>query len=150
MALMRVAETSSRADPISRRAFFTLRGRASKRVLELSCERLYMRYVDARAAIGRAQAADRIETRPRAHAGEPALAVEAPTVDALFASLENELAQAQVLVVLESEWLTSRDFGRELEPRIEAFRKRGGEVRLGNTGTTSSVTAQASMQGKRG
>lgn len=126
MPLMRVANSEHGASAISRRALFTLHHHETKRVLELSCEQLYMRYADARAAVGSARSADHIEARD----GEPPLAVETPTADQLFASLERELAAADVLFILEARWLTEPKLSHELETRIQAFRERGGEVRF--------------------
>ena len=113
---------------MNRRDFLSLSTRDSKRILELSCERLYMRYVDARSGIGRAGEPQAFDTNRRPWEGEPPLKIETPTTRELFAALERELAGADVLRVREADWLSSEEFGREVEAHVEAFRRRGGRV----------------------
>ena len=146
-----------RRAPMNRRAFLrhTLRGR--ERVLDLSCERLYMRWIDARARAADRGAADRGAAGTHAadtHAagtdvaevhssggsasvsphgmpaweGEPPLDVVAPTANELLTELERQLSGVHVLRVTGREWLASEDLGREVDSRIEAFVRRGGRV----------------------
>lgn len=109
---------------MDRRAFLRLTVRGRERVLDLSCERLYMRWVDARAG-GAAPAAAPASTE---WAGEPPLDVVVPTREELLAELERRLTDVQVLRVSGREWLAAGDFRRDVEARIEAFRRRGGRV----------------------
>lgn len=147
---------ASGPDGMDRRAFLRLAMRGQARVLDLSCERFYLRWVDARpfaAEPGRtpgrgraragalAEAGARAESGARADAGvaaaarvapegegEPPLDVVAPTRAELLAELERSLAGVQVVRVGGREWLASGDFRREVEARLEAFRRRGGRV----------------------
>ena len=123
---------------MNRRAFLRLTVRGKERVLELSCERLYMRWVDARVgASGGGDATARAdpsgsgalaEPSEAPWTGEPPLEVVVPTRVQLLAELDARLQGAHVLRVTGSEWLASDDFRREVESRIEAFRSRGGRV----------------------
>jgi hypothetical protein len=61
-------------------------------------------------------------------AGEPPLEIAAPSAADLFAELERRLASANVLRVLDPEWLAEPELRREVEARLEAFRARGGRV----------------------
>jgi len=113
---------------MNRREFLRLTARGRERVLELSCERLYVRWIDAQASA----AADGVEPDawiPEADwDGEPPLDVVVPTAEQLFEELERRLRGVQVLRVTGREWLASDDFRSEVEARIEAFRRRGGRV----------------------
>jgi hypothetical protein len=109
---------------MNRRDFLKLRARGDERVLELSCERLYMRYVDALASTDLGGATE----AGAGWSGEPPTAIAVPTTVELFADLERRLTDADVLRVLGREWLAGGDFRREVEARIEAFRRQGGRV----------------------
>jgi hypothetical protein len=60
--------------------------------------------------------------------GEPPTEIVTITTTELLAELERELARADVLRVLDRDWLSDRDFRRDVESRIESFRDRGGRV----------------------
>jgi uncharacterized protein YecT (DUF1311 family) len=77
--------------------------RAGARVLELSGEQLYMRYVDSRLD---------------------------GTTAALFETLAAELREIDELHVSQSAWLAGRDLSIRLDPVLAAFRARGGRVSL--------------------
>jgi hypothetical protein len=122
---------------MNRREFLRLTVRGRERVLELSCERLYVRWIDAQAgaAFGddlmRADAEnleDELSFLDADWDGEPLLDVVVPTTAELFEELERRLRSVQVLRVTGREWLAGDDFRREVESRIEAFRRRGGRV----------------------
>ena len=112
---------------MNRRDFLRL-GKGKERTLELSCDRLYIRWVDARSGLGATASADDVERDAALWGGEPSLDVTVPTPEQLFAELEQRLAGVQVLRVHGREWLASGDFRREVESSMEAFRRRGGRV----------------------
>ena len=85
---------------VNRREFFLRPARKAGRV-ELSCERLYMKYVDA-------QADGRV-----AH---------------LMAALGRELTSAGELRLRDADWLARDDLRRDLEPVFRAFEARGGRI----------------------
>ena len=108
---------------MDRRAFLSLGRRGRLRTLELSCERLYVRWVDAGARAARnAGDVDDHES------GEPPTRVSAETRQDLLAELDLRLASADVLRVSGPEWLQDGELRREVESRIEAFRRRKGAV----------------------
>ena len=86
---------------MQRRDFLLLRV-AADREIELSCEQLYMRFVDAR--------------------------VEG-TVSRLFETLATDLADAGRVRLVDRSWLASDDFKSEVDVVLERFRRDGGEVR---------------------
>jgi len=114
---------------MDRRAFLLLTTRGRERVLELSCERLYMRWADARSGVGRpVGATGRDGNDPRPWDGEPTTEIVTMTTADLFNELELELAQADVLRVVGRVWLNDDEFRRDVEARVEAFRIGGGRV----------------------
>jgi len=122
-----------RAEPVSRRDFLTLRVSEGRRVLELSCERLFMRYHDACSDAARRQVSNH-EDVPGMDSALAGFAT--PPAAALFAELERRLADADELRVLESSWLGDGEFAREVAARVEAFGARGGTVVTGRGGAT--------------
>lgn len=114
-----------RADPVSRRDFLTMRVSEGRRVLELSCERLFMRYNDACSEVAQRQVSNH-EDVPGA--ADVPLGFAMPSVDALFDELERQLAGVDELRVLERGWLGSGAFASEVAARIDAFSERGGVV----------------------
>ena len=115
--------------PLNRRDFLKMRVSEGRRVLELSCERLFMRYTDACSGAGRRQVSNHDELTSL---GRPSAGFETPTPEALFDELERQLAQADELRVLEPDWLNGGEFAREVGARVDAFEQRGGEVRFGS------------------
>jgi hypothetical protein len=71
------------------------------RSVELSCERLYMKFCDSR--------------------------LDNTTQD-LFERLEVELRGVDSLVLMDTAWLASQDLRQRLEPLLVSIRARGGQV----------------------
>jgi hypothetical protein len=113
------------AEPVSRRDFLRLRVSRGRRILELSCERLFMRYHDACSEAARRQVSNHEDLRGVA---DSPTGFSMPPASALFAELERRLAEADELRVLESDWLGDGAFAREVGARVAAFRERGGLV----------------------
>jgi len=121
-----VAETS-KADNLSRRDFLKCRVSEGRRILELSCENLYMRFQDASTGAGQYHFSNHDDlTRPDEAVGR----LDGRKIDELFTELERHLAEVDELHLLDREWLAGGDFGQEVGARIETFRQRGGRVEL--------------------
>ena len=82
---------------------FILLGRGRTRTLDVSCERLYMTFVEAR--------------------------MNGSTA-ALFARLAEQSARAGCVRLRESVWLARDDFHSALKPVLDAFESRGGTVEI--------------------
>jgi hypothetical protein len=126
---------------MNRRDFLRLRTRGRERVLELSCEQLFMRYSDAESGAGRARAAGGVDPDPQSWEGEPPTEIVMPTTSELFEQFERELSSADVLRLMDRDWLDGGVFQREVEARIEAFVARGGRVELEETANKSRAKA---------
>lgn len=107
--------------PLSRRDFLRLRRTERGKQLDLSCRALYMRCADA--AI---EPETQVEWEPSM--GEPPAVIQRRSVDEILDSLEQELAGAQVLCLLDAEWLDNVPQGERLQHLVAAFAARGGRV----------------------
>jgi hypothetical protein len=70
----------------------------------LSCEQLYMRYVDAEMD---------------------------QSVSSLFADLDREMQAATTVRLTDASWLARGDLKRRLDAVLDAFRARGGRLEVG-------------------
>ena len=89
------------ATNVNRRDFLLMRaGRESDPVV-LSCEQLYMRYVDARAA---------------------------GTTAELFTRLAQDLESVKRVRLIKTSWLSDDDLKQQLDAVFDAFRNGGGRI----------------------
>ena len=128
---------------MNRRDFLRLSTTGRQRVLELSCERLYVRYVDAQSGAGRREEPGDVDAA-QSWDGEPPTEIETPTAGELFAELDRELSNADVLRVLDRDWLAGSEFRREVEARVEAFSRRGGRVEFRDSTSHPRTGSKAS------
>ena len=113
--------------PLDRRSFLRLATRGRDRVLEISCERLCIRWVDAPAEARPADLA-RDAFGWAEEPGEPPACLSLETRGELLRQLDASLAGAQVVRLIQPEWLAHEDLKREVNTRIAEFRRRGGRV----------------------
>ncbi len=125
---------------MDRRAFLRLSVKGRKRVLDLSCERLYVRYVDAQSAGG---SPERVGETPPVWEGEPPTAIEAETVAGLLEDLARSLEEVDILRVRDRQWLGEGGLRREVEARVEAFRRGGGVLEYDETAAPRRVRVSA-------
>lgn len=116
---------------MNRRDFLLLRtdphGRdARARDVELSCERLYMQWLDADTVqAGREDSDDSPE--PSLWGGEPPPRLAGRSRRQLLEELDRELREVKIVRVMKSEWLVG-DLREDFERLMEGFRARGGRV----------------------
>ncbi len=89
--------------PVKRRDFLLLRLEPHRDAIELSCEQLFMKYVDA-----------------QIRGDDPEL----------FARLARELDEAREVRLVDTAWLARDDFRTELTRALDAFRARGGRLAI--------------------
>ena len=109
---------------MNRRDFLFFKPAAGRRVAELSCERLYMRVVDTQ--LVSAQPGDLSGDAPGD--GEPPAVFETRTTGQVFADLERDLRDVDLVRVLGAEWLVSPELKGRLDAVLSAFRAAGGHV----------------------
>jgi len=106
---------------ISRRDFLRFRRTERGKVLELSCQALFMRASDAT-----------IESEPAEEwtsaMGEPPAVFHRRSTNELIDSFETDLREAQVLRLVGPEWLDNMAGVDRIQRAIAAFRARGGIV----------------------
>ena len=115
---------------MNRREFLLLKTEPRGRVVELSCERLYMRCLDTQVTGGQPneESADSAETSP--WGGEPPARFPERTPQHVLEELDRDLRDVEVLRVVDSQWLAG-DLLRDFEHLIAVFRARGGRVEIG-------------------
>lgn len=84
---------------MNRRDFLLLRADGS--AVTLSCERLYMRFLDSQMD---------------------------GTTEQLFENLATDLRRVKAVRLIDPSWLSRDDLRAQLEPVLDAFRKRGGQI----------------------
>ena len=115
---------------MNRREFLLLKTEPRGRVVELSCERLYMRCLDTQVTgQPNEEPADSAETSP--WGGEPPARFSERTPQHVLEELNRELRDVEVLRVVGSQWLAG-DLLRDFEHLIAMFRARGGRVEIGS------------------
>lgn len=119
---------------MKRRDFLFLRTNRGVRTVEVSCERLYTQWLDTRTTGG-----DHEELGPWED-GEPPPEFDERSVERLFEELERDLRGADVLRVVERQWLSgaSDDLRLGLGKVISTFRSRGGQVEFSQSESESS------------
>src|SRR5687767_5970757 len=120
---------------MDRRDFLRLRMEARRRVAELSCAQLYVRFCDSQAAANRPEQ----PTDSNYWEGEPPSELDLPTTRQLFDALDRALQAVDVVRLLDSDWLAKDDFRREMETVLSTFRSRGGRVEYAAAVSTNGV-----------
>jgi len=115
---------------ITRRDILLVRADRGGRTYDLCCERLYRHFVHSRglATGGSDEIGERVETRRvwlDASGSSPA---PRQTIDDLFARLDRDLRNVDVLRVADTAWLARTDLWQCLQPVLVAFRERGGRL----------------------
>ena len=106
---------------MNRRDFLFLKREPTRRIAELSCERLYMRVVDTQLVSAAGRAMIRGE-------GEPPAVFETRTTEQVFADLERDLRGVDLVRVVGAEWLASPELKGRLESVLTAVRAAGGRI----------------------
>ena len=92
-------------------------------MVELSCRALFMRSADLAN-----EPAEAVDWAPGM--GEPPAAFHRRSVEDMVESLEQDLADAQILRLVEPEWLDNMAGTSRVQSVIAAFRARGGVVEM--------------------
>ena len=110
---------------MKRRDFLLLRTGRRSGLVELSCEQLYMRWLDTRLTGGEDD-----EAFDLAEDGEPPATYDERTTAQLFEDLNRDLSTVDTLRVVDREWLSGADeeLRRGFGDLIARFRAHGGRV----------------------
>jgi len=112
---------------MNRRDFFLLRRDPIARVVELSCRRLYMRCLDA---LVTDDDANLHSDTPDPWGNEPPAVWDRRTTADIFDGLAVELRGADVLRLVDRQWVEEGEMSRQLDRLLEAFRVGGGRVEM--------------------
>ena len=106
---------------MNRREFLFFKPGAARRMAHLSCEQLYMRLVDTqRVSAGDDEQGD----------GEPPAVFETCSADQVFADLERDLRDVDLVRVIGIEWLGASELKGRLDAVLGAFRAAGGRIEV--------------------
>jgi hypothetical protein len=105
---------------MNRRDFLLFKTEGRTKTVELSCERLYMLYVDTRNTP--------TAEPPEAYDGEPPARFEIRSAQQLFDDVSRDLDGIDIVRITHTEWLADADFKREVDGLIAAVQRRGGRV----------------------
>jgi len=115
---------------MNRRDFFLLKTEGSERVLELSCETLYMHYTDIQAASRIGSVEEGSIVGAEWWSGEPPAERLSSSVDQFFDDLEQELIKVDKVRLLDAGWLVAGEFRNRVEAILFTYCERGGELAL--------------------
>jgi len=113
---------------MNRRDFLLFRTRKKERIVELSCERLYMQHLDIAAGAARASAHAQPLEAPFWSEGEPPLLIDQPTSEEFFQDLQCELLNADVVRIRDSHWLVGEEIRRSLDDVLAVVRAAGRPI----------------------
>lgn len=129
---------------MNRREFLFFRTQDRQRIVELSCECLYMQYLDVQLTWGPRQEPTPFDDQ--VWGGEPTAVFEARSAEQLFGEIEQDLDRADVLRISNPEWLTTEPLGRHVQALIDSFSARGGKVELIPSTPSSTGHAPRGLQ----
>jgi hypothetical protein len=111
---------------MNRRDFLLLRRERETRVLEVSCQRLCMRYLDT--------LMDGVEPTegdaPDRWGHEPPLILQPRTTAQLFEGMARDLQEADVVRLVDPHWIKEGELSDELDRVLGDFKRRGGKVEV--------------------
>lgn len=106
---------------MSRRDFLRFRRTERGKVLEVSCRAMFMRCADA------AIVSEPVEDW-EPWMGEPPAVFHRRSADEILQAFEQDLADVQVLRLVEADWIESMNGAARVQSAIAAFTARGGIV----------------------
>ena len=109
---------------INRRDLLNLRAVRRGRVVEVSCRDLYMRNLDSEYLSASTRAAEGHEP----WMGEPPADFKERAAAPVLQRLRQDLQEAEVVRILDSEWLKASTLHEQVEEILQEFRARGGRV----------------------
>jgi hypothetical protein len=109
---------------MNRRDFLLLRRERELRVVEISCQRLCMRYLDT--LMTGADPTEGDAPDPWGH--EPSSVVQPRSTAQLFECIAQDLREADVVRIVEPHWIKEGELSDGLDRVVGDFKKRGGRV----------------------
>ena len=115
---------------MNRRDFLLLRQADEQQIAQLSCEKLYMYYSDSLAVKKTGTTDSGIDHDAQWWSGEPSSVIANLDADSLFASLAEELIEADVLVVKDKQWIVDGEFANLINALFSRFVDQGGNIKF--------------------
>ncbi|MSR11621.1 MAG: hypothetical protein EXR84_07470 [Gammaproteobacteria bacterium] len=118
---------------MNRRDFLLFRTDGPDRVVDLSCQKLFVHYLDLNSGFAQGIPESGMLENADWWAGEPPLAISTTAPEEFFRSVQKEILKADQLRIVDMEWMAQGDFRIRVETLIAAFRAAGGEIIYGAT-----------------
>ncbi len=113
---------------MNRREFLFFKTDGSRKIAELSCEKLFVHYQGLSSGFHQAQEEAGSFDEADWWAGEPPLFIASIDTEAFFRSVQSEINDVDSLQVLDMEWLQQGDFRIRVETLLAAVRAKGSDV----------------------
>jgi hypothetical protein len=112
---------------MNRRDFLLLCSEGKERILEISCQKLYVHCLNARARQGAPETSGHLQGTEW-WIGESSAAMGGAALDDIFLELQEHLRDVDKLLLRDAEWLLDEALKRRVQTLLKAFEERGGEV----------------------
>ena len=118
---------------MKRRDFLLLRTEGTERIVELSCQKLLVHYLDLNSGFASGQPEAGALDEAHWWAGEPPLQIDTTAPDEFFRAVQQEILDADTVCVVDMEWMAQGEFRIRIETLLAAFKAAGGEVQFAPT-----------------
>lgn len=113
---------------MNRRDFLLFRTEGHERIVELSCQKLFVHFLDLSSGIARGKTEAGTLLDADWWAGEPPLEIGTTAPDDFFRSIQADILRADKLHITDMEWMAQGEFRIRVETLIAAFKAAGGEL----------------------
>lgn len=113
---------------MNRRDFLMFRTDGADRIVDLSCQKLFVHYLDMCSGFAQGTPEAGLLDDADWWAGEPPLEIATTAPDDFFRSVQADILNADKLRIVDMEWMAQEEFRIRMETLIAAFRAAGGEI----------------------
>ncbi|MEX0963088.1 MAG: hypothetical protein WDZ52_03465 [Pseudohongiellaceae bacterium] len=117
---------------MNRRSFIFFTDTSNGKVVDLSCETLYMHIMDIQTASSIAKMGQSTVDGNNWVSDEPAAYLATSSIETLFRDLQFQLSSCKKLRVFDSSWVLTGLIKNEMETLMANFRELGGEIEFVN------------------
>ena len=117
---------------VNRRDFILCRATSSGKIVEISCETLYMHIMDIQTASRVSRLKVSGENKNTWMSDEPSLYFDTGSVESLFCDLQSQVNNCKKIRLLNTSWIVNGLFRDKMETLLANFRELGGEIEIDN------------------
>ena len=124
---------------MNRRDFLLFRTEDSARIVDLSCQKLFVHYLDLCSGFAQGTPEAGMLENSDWWAGEPPLEIATTVPEELFRKVQSDILDADKLRIVDMEWMAQGEFRIRVETLIATFRAAGGEIIYGAPETSQAA-----------